>query len=103
MSVPRTIPGATDAWGGQAQNPYTCRLLLRIDQILYRIRGRYFTYWSGPDNDRPGPRNQGGHLCERSVHYEGGWEVLSHFPGWMFVLACWLQNRYMWTRKLLSL
>lgn len=101
MPNPRTIPGLPYGLGGRARNPYTCRLLIRIDQIIYRIRGPYFTYWSG--GDEPGDmKTQGGHLCQRSVHYDGGWTVRSHFPGWMFVAACWLQNRWMWTRWILS-
>lgn len=73
-------------------NPYTCRLLLRIDELIYRLKGKRVA-WSGAN---------GGRLCE--VMPKGhGVELRSHFPGWMFVKAADAQNRWLWTRKVLSL
>ena len=63
-------------------NPYTCRLLIRIDKVLYHRKN---PYWS----------NQG-KLCIRNA------EVDTHFPGWMFRLAAGVQNHWFWTRKILS-
>mgnify|MGYP001573492162 CR=1 FL=1 len=69
-------------------NPYTCRLLRRLDWLLYRVTFRVVV-WSG------------GYLCRLS---RAGvlWEARSFFPGWMYSLAAWVQNRWFWTRKILS-
>lgn len=73
-------------------NPYVCRTLLRIDEVIWRLRGKRVRWW-GPNS---------GHLCE--VMPAGhGVELGSHFPGWMFKAAAAAQNRWLWTRKVLSL
>ena len=72
------------------ENPYTCRLLIRIDMLLYRLRGRR-VYWSGC-----------GHLCERMPAGHGV-ELRSHFPSGWFRWAADVQNRRPWTRRVLSL
>lgn len=68
---------------------YTCTLLLRIDALLYELRGKPM-YWSSD-----------GALCERMPKGHGV-EARSHFPGWMFRAACYVQNRWLWTRRLLD-
>jgi hypothetical protein len=70
-------------------NPYTCRLLRRVDKIIWKLRGKR-VYWSSD-----------GHLCERYPAGHGG-ELDTHFPGWMYVAAAKVQNRWFWTRKVLS-
>lgn len=58
-------------------NPYTARTLIRVDRLIYRLRGKE-TYWSE-------------HLCHvirRDGKFSHGVEVRSHFPGWCFRLAC---------------
>lgn len=70
-------------------NPYTCRLFIRIDAVIYRLKGKPI-YWS-----------RDGALCERMPPGHGV-ELRSHFPGWMFIAACRVQNRWYWTRKVLS-
>lgn len=70
-------------------NPYTCRLLMRIDGLLYRLRGNKVEW-------------RGGHVC---IAYPSGSAVAvsTHFPDWMFRAAAFLQNRWPWTRRVLSL
>jgi len=70
-------------------NPYTCRLFIRCDALLYRLRGRR-TCWLG------------GKLCERMPKGHGV-ELRSHFPDRWFWAAAAIQNRWWWTRKVLSL
>lgn len=70
-------------------NPYTCRLLRRIDKVIWALRGKP-VYWSSC-----------GHLCERHPAGHGS-ELPTHFPGWMFVAAANIQNRHPWTRRVLS-
>jgi len=65
-------------------NPYTCRTLVRIDALIYRLRGRRVRWMSGM-------------LCERNG------EARSHFPGSWFAMAAKVQNRWTWTHRLLSL
>ena len=65
-------------------NPYTCRLLIRIDKLLYRMRG-IKAHWS-----------KSGKLVI------GHCEAQTHFPGWMFCLASRVQNKWFWTRNILS-
>lgn len=69
-------------------NPYVCRLLIRADRWLYRLRGRKAEWFAG-------------RLC---FHYSSGSrvEVRSHFPGWMFRAAAAIQNRWPATRRVLS-
>lgn len=69
----------------KCNNPYTCRLLIRIDKVLYEIRGKY-PYWSSC-----------GHLC-----IDHG-QTKSHFPGWVFRYMATVQNRWLWTRRVLSI
>jgi len=66
-------------------NPYTCRLLIRLDERIYALKG-VVTYWS-----------ESGYLCI------GNAEARTHFPGILFIWAAKLQNRFIWTRKVLSL
>jgi len=70
-------------------NPYTCRLLRRIDGLLYQLRGWRIVWCDG-------------HVCRR---YPSGSkvEVPTHFPDWMYLLASKVKNRWPWTRKVLSL
>lgn len=69
-------------------NPYTCRLLIRLDGVLYRLKGHRLEW-------------RGGHLCQ--VYGSGSAVAIStHFPDWMFILACRIQNRWLWTRRVLS-
>lgn len=70
-------------------NPYTCRLLVRIDAILWRLRGRKVCWL-------------GGTLCERMPAGHGV-ELRSHFPSSWFIWAAEVQNRHPWIRKALSL
>lgn len=70
-------------------NPYTCRMLIRIDALLYRLRGRRVCWL-------------GGMLCERMPAGHGV-ELRSHFPGSWFVAAAKIQNRHRWSRRVLSL
>lgn len=69
-------------------NPYTCRLLIRIDGVLLRLRGRELQW-------------RGGYLCERNGVSWG--EIRTVFPAWMYVTAANIQNRWPWTRRVLSL
>jgi hypothetical protein len=71
-------------------NPYTCRLLRRIDGVLWRLRGKE-VFWSSD-----------GHLCQRYPKGHGG-ELPTHFPGRFYVVAASVQNRWPLTRKVLSL
>jgi len=70
--------------------PYTCRLLIRIDKIIYRIRG-VKCFW-GHD----------GKLVTRGSNPNAIYQVNTHFPGWMFAIACKIQSKWFWTRKILS-
>lgn len=75
------------------ENPYVCRLLIRIDRIIYALKGRH-TVWLG------------GRLCflygpDPKYGYHGV-QCSTHFPGWMFHWACNIQNRFIWTRKILN-
>lgn len=69
-------------------NPYVCRLLRRIDGVLYRLRG-----WEVVWND--------GHVCRR---YPSGSmaELPTHFPDWAYRWAAAAQNRWPSTRRILS-
>lgn len=72
-------------------NPYTCRLLIRADALLYKLRGRR-VYWASD-----------GRLCERMPAGHGV-ELRTHFrwaPLW--TTAARVQNRWPWTRLVLSL
>jgi len=73
-------------------NPYTARTLIRIDALIWRVRGKRVE-WGGPNSGR---------LFERFASGSGV-ELRSHFPSWMFVAACNVQNRWLWTRRILSL
>lgn len=70
-------------------NPYTCRLLIRIDSVIYRLRGRE-VFWA-----------KDGVLCERMPKGHGV-ELRSHFPASWFIWAAAMQNRHLWTRRILS-
>jgi hypothetical protein len=70
-------------------NPYVARTLLRIDALIYRLEGRRLTW-------------RGGMLCEQMPAGHGV-ELRTHFPDWAFHYAAKLQNRWFWTRRLLSL
>ena len=69
-------------------NPYTCRLLIRVDALLYRLRGRRVQW-------------RGGTLCELMPAGHGV-ELRSHFPNAWFLKAAELQNTHPWTRRVLS-
>ena len=70
-------------------NPYTCRLLRRVDWLLYQL------------DSQPVVWSKGGRLCRVSPTGVR-WEALGFFPGWMYGAAAWIQNRWFWTRKILS-
>lgn len=70
-------------------NPYCARSLIRVDAIIHRLAGRRVRWYHGV-------------LCEQMPKGHGV-ELLTHFPGWMHVAAAKIQNRWLWTRKLLSL
>jgi hypothetical protein len=71
-------------------NAYTCRTLIRIDALIWRLRGRR-VFWS-----------KGGTLCERMPKGHGV-ELRSHFPDSWFIAAANIQNRHIWTRRVLSI
>lgn len=74
---------------GECVNPYTCRLLKRIDAEIARARGKTVG-WS-----------KDGTLCE--IMPKGhGVELRSIFPGRLYSIAADVQNRWRWTRKVLS-
>lgn len=73
-----------------ATNPYTCRLLRRLDAVIWRFRGRN-VYWATD-----------GHLCERMPKGHGV-ELGSHFPDNWYIAAANMQNKHLWTRRILSL
>lgn len=73
-------------------NRYVCRTLIRIDEVIYRLKGKRVA-WDGPNS---------GTLIEVMPKGHGA-ELRSHFPGWMFVKAAEIQNRWIWTRRVLSL
>jgi hypothetical protein len=72
-------------------NPYTCRLLRRLDLVIYRLRGIDAEF-----------SKTTGHLVYCPPELRHSWELTSHFPDWMFRLATKIQNRWLWTRKVLS-
>jgi hypothetical protein len=72
-----------------APNPYTCRLLRRLDAVIWRVRGRE-VFWT-----------RDGYLCELMPRGHGV-ELATHFPGAFYTAAAWVQNRWLWTRKVLS-
>lgn len=72
------------------ENPYTCRLLIRIDRVIWTLRG-VRPFWG-----------KSGHLVRQWPSGSMS-ELGTHFPGWMFFLAARIQNRWPWTRKVLSL
>lgn len=65
-------------------NPYTCKLLRRVDYLIYWLKGKQ-PYWS-----------ESGRLCQKN------WELSTHFPGWMYSKAADIQNRWYWTRLILG-
>lgn len=74
-------------------NPYTCRLLRRIDAALWTLRGKRCSFSSST-----------GHLCHRPRGLSfGGWELTTHFPGWLYRMTAKIQNRWIWTRRVLSI
>lgn len=70
-------------------NPYVARLFLRIDALIWRLRGKRICWL-------------GGTLCERMPAGHGV-ELRSHFPAAWFSWAARVQNRWLWTRRILSL
>ncbi len=71
-------------------NPYTCRLLIRIDRVIYWLTFRK-TVWGNS-----------GWLCRVSPSGVK-WAVTSHFPDWMYRAATRIQNKWFWTRRILSI
>ena len=72
----------------EMRNPYTCRLLRRLDAWIYAAMGKTVK-WSD------------GALC--FVGHNGvRWQAPSLFPGWMYRAAAAIQNRWWWTRNILS-
>ena len=70
-------------------NPYVARTLIRIDALIHRLRGRRVRWYDSV-------------LCEQMPKGHGV-ELATHFPGWVHVAAARAQNRWVWTRRLLSL
>jgi len=66
-------------------NPYTCRLFRRIEYAVLFVTMRH-PYWS-----------RAGHLCV------GNSEFSTVFPSWLYRLACKIQNKWFWTRRILSI
>ena len=66
-------------------NPYVARTFLRIDFVIYWLRGKK-PYWS-----------KNGYLCV------GNGEVKSNIPNRLHAIACDLQNHHLWMRKFLSI
>lgn len=73
------------------RNPYTCLLFRHIDYFLWWLRGQK-VFWA----------KNSGHLCKRYSKGHGG-ELKTHFPASWYRWACHIQNKYLWTRKILSL
>jgi hypothetical protein len=71
-------------------NRYTCSTLICADQFIYKLRGKD-VFWTDD-----------GCLVERNKNGVLG-ECRTHFPDSLFILACRIQNKWPWTRKLLSL
>lgn len=71
-------------------NPYTCRLLRRIDYFIYLFIMKK-PFWS----------TDSGHLCIKPKL--AAFEAPTFFPGWMYRKAAEIQNKYFWTRKILSI
>lgn len=67
-------------------NPYTCRLLRRIDYIIYFILGKN-PYW----------HKKSGHLCIKNSEAE------TFFPGCFYRLSAKIANRHLWTRNILGI
>lgn len=70
-------------------NPYTCRLLRRFDWVIHKVM-RHRVEWSG-----------NGRLVRVSPAGVR-WETITFFPGWMYRAAADIQNRWIWTRRILS-
>jgi len=68
--------------------PYTCKLLIRLDQAVYFLKNKK-TQWENGKLYR---------VSDKGVL----WQAPTHFPGFLFVWAAGIQNRFMWTRKFLS-
>jgi len=73
----------------EKHNPYTCRLLRRLDWLWYRVTLRP-VYWSA-----------NGRLCLRCALVHGV-EARTLFPGWLYHLAARVQTRWPRTRAVLS-
>jgi hypothetical protein len=74
----------------RSPNYYTCSTLFCIDRWIYKLKGKD-TFWT-----------KDGALVEQ--HKSGSLsEVRTHFPDWMFLVACRIQNKWPWTRNLLSI
>lgn len=69
-------------------NRYVARTLIRIDAVIWRLRGKNVAWY-------------GGVLCENFGTH--GVELRSHFPGDVHRIAAKIQNKYLWTRKVLSI
>lgn len=72
-------------------NPYTCRLLIRIDWFIWRLRGVKVFF-----------SQQSGYLVRQWP--SGSMSAMStHFPDKWFIAAAYIQNRWPRTRRLLSI
>ena len=69
-------------------NPYTCRLFRRFDWLIYKMMF-FRVAW------------RGGRLCRISKNDVAS-EATGFFPGFMYSAATWIQNKWLWTRKILS-
>lgn len=67
-------------------NPYTCRLLRRIDFCIYFIQGK-----------KPYFSKESGRLLS------GRWELPTCFPDSAYWWAVNMQYKYPWTRRILSI
>lgn len=66
-------------------NPYTVRLFRRIDFIIHFLLC-HKPYWVA----------HSGHLCT------GNGTAKTYFPDWSYRLGAAIQNRWFWTRRILS-
>jgi hypothetical protein len=73
-------------------NPYVCRTLIRLDELIHRLKGKRVR-WGGPNSGRLFEVMPAGH----------GVELRSHFPARIHVAAADAQVRWPWTRMVFSL
>jgi len=70
----------------EMHNPYTCRLLRRIDYVVYFLMNKK-PYW----------HKTSGHLCVKNS------EAKTFFAGCFYRFSAKIANKYLWTRKILGI